>query len=137
MTGTSPSQDTTRKSGIGVVWTVILAILAIPIGIPLAIAVVSVIFAVLVTLISLLFSFLVVVVALFAAGILSTIVGLFFLFSDFAVGLFYTGSGLMLLGICVLTGMGLWHLGKLCIKGVAKLFNSIRRKLTKQERSAQ
>jgi uncharacterized membrane protein len=91
---------------------------------------------VLVTLVSLLFSFAVVVVALLAAGIFSAIAGFFLLFSNFAAGLFYLGAGLLLLGLCILVGMLLWRLGKLCVKGVAKLFNAIRKKLTKKERGA-
>jgi uncharacterized membrane protein len=132
-----PPQSPPRKSGIGVVWTVVLAILAIPVGVPLAITVIALIFAVLVTLAALLFSLIVTVVALLAAGILSAVAGFTYLFSNFAVGLFYLGAGLVALGLCILVGMGFWQLGKLCVKGVAKLFNAIRKKLTKKERGAQ
>jgi uncharacterized membrane protein len=132
-----PPQGQSRKSGLGVVWTIVLAILAIPIGVPLAIAVIAVIFAVLVALVALLFSFVVVVVALLASGVLASVIGFILLFSHFATGLFYLGAGLALLGLCLLVGFGFWKLGGLCVKGVAKLFNVIRKKLAKRERSAQ
>jgi uncharacterized membrane protein len=135
--GMPPQQQPPRKSGIGVVWAVVLAILAIPIGLPLAITVVALIFAVLVTLGALLFALAVTVVALLAAGVLSTIAGFIFLFTNFAVGLFYLGIGLVVLGVCILAGMGCWYLGKFCVKGVAKLFNTIRKRLTKKERGTQ
>jgi uncharacterized membrane protein len=131
----APPQAKPQKSGIGVIWTVILAILAIPIGIPLAIAVIVVIFAVLVALGAILVSLIAVVVAFLVASILSWIVGFCLLFTEFATGLFYLGVGLVASGLCILFGMAFWQLGKLCIRGVARLFNSIRKRLTKRERN--
>ncbi|MDR0347149.1 MAG: DUF1700 domain-containing protein [Coriobacteriales bacterium] len=121
----------------GVLITVILAILAIPIGLPLVIAVIALIFAVFVSLAALFFAFAATVLALLVTGLITVIVGFLLLFSNFAVGLFYMGVGLALIGLCILAGLGFWKLGRLCIKGVAKLFNAIRKKLTKRERSAQ
>ena len=126
-----------KKTGIGVIWTVVLAILAIPVGLPLAIGLCAVIFALLVALFALLFSLAAVVLALFVSGILAGIVGFFFLFSNFPIGLFYLGSGAVLIGVSLLFGYGFWQLQRLCIKGVARLFNAIRVKLTKKERVAQ
>jgi uncharacterized membrane protein len=125
------------KSGLGVVWTVILAILAIPIGVPLAIAVIALVFAVFVTLISLFFALGAVVVGFLATGILSWIVGFLLLFSDFSIGLFYLGIGFAAAGLCLLCGMAFWRLGKLSVKGIARLFNAIRKKLARRERGAQ
>ncbi|MDR1014553.1 MAG: DUF1700 domain-containing protein [Coriobacteriales bacterium] len=135
-TGGAPPKER-RGSGMHAVWIVVLAILALPIGLPVLIAVVAVIVSVLVTLVALLASFAAVVFSLLVAGVLAAIAGVLLLFSNSAVGLFYIGSGLVILGLGVLAGMGLWHLGRLCVKGVARLFNGIRRKLTKRERGAQ
>jgi uncharacterized membrane protein len=128
----APSQSGT-KSGLEAIWIVILAIFAIPIGVPLAVALVAVIFSLLVALAALLVSFGIVAVAFLAAGILACVVGFFFLFSEFPVGLFYMGAGLMILGLCILVAMGCRELAKLCVRGVALAINAIRKKLTKRE----
>jgi uncharacterized membrane protein len=124
------------NSGLKTMWLVILAIFAIPVGIPLAIALVAVVFALLVTLVALLFALAVVAVAFLATGILACVVGFLLLFSQFSVGLFYLGAGLVTLGFCVLVAIGCWYLAKLCVKGIARLFNAIRKKLTKRDEAA-
>jgi uncharacterized membrane protein len=132
-----PTPGRNPRSGFSVVWTVILAILAIPIGVPLAVAVIAVIFSVLVTLVALLATFAAVVVSLLAVGVLSGVIGFYFLFSEFSTGVFYLGMGFAATGASILCGMAFWKLGKLSVRGVARLFNAIRKKLTRRERSAQ
>jgi len=123
----------TKKSGMGVIWTVILGILAIPVGLPLAIALVAVIISVLAVLFSLLVSLAAIVLSFFVTGIVSGISGFIFLFSSTPVGLFYLGSGFALIGLSFLFAIAFWQLGMLSIKGVARLFNAIRKKLTRKE----
>jgi uncharacterized membrane protein len=122
-----------NDSGLKTIGIVLLAIFAIPVGIPLAIALISVVFGLLVALIAVLVSLFAVAAAFLATGIVACVIGFFFLFSEFAVGLFYLGVGLVTLGFCILVAIGCWYLAKLCIKGIAKLFNVIRKKLTKRE----
>ncbi|MCL1797983.1 MAG: DUF1700 domain-containing protein [Eggerthellaceae bacterium] len=129
-----PQAQTTEKSGIGVVWTVVLAILAIPVGLPVAATLFALIVSLLATLFAVLVSFAAVVVSFFAAGIALVVGGIILLFTNFAVGLFYFGSGLILFGLSVLLGIAFWQLGRLCIIGIAKLFNALRIKLAKKER---
>jgi uncharacterized membrane protein len=129
--------QTNSDSGLKTIGIVLLAIFAIPVGIPLAIALVSVIFGLLVALIAVLVSLFAVAAAFLTVGIVACVIGFFFLFTEFAVGLFYLGVGLVTLGFCVLVAVGCWHLAKLCIRGIAKLFNAIRRKLTKKKGIAQ
>jgi uncharacterized membrane protein len=132
----TPPQNTAPKSGISVIWAVVVGILAIPVGIPLAAALFALIVAVIVSLFAVLFSLCVTALALFAAGLLAFVAGFVLLFSDFATGLFYMGSGLVVLALFVLLSMGCWQLGKLCVRGVARLFNAIRKRLAKRERTA-
>ena len=126
-----------EKSGIGTVWTVVLAIFAIPIGLPLALSLVVLALAVLLILFALLITLAAIVVAFFAGGLAAGIVGFILLFSNFPVGLFYLGAGLILLGLFILCAIAFWQLWRLCIKGVARLFNAIRMKLTERKRVAQ
>ena len=125
-----------QKSGIGVVWTVILAILAIPVGIPLAAVLFALIVSVLAVLFSLLVSLAAIVFSFGVGGLASFIAGFFLLFASFPVGLFYLGSGLFLMGLAICLGIAFWYLWRAAIRGVAKLFNSIRKRLTKKERGA-
>jgi uncharacterized membrane protein len=112
---------------------VVIAILAIPVGLPLAIS----LFAVIISVLAVLFSFLVAlaaaVIALLVAGVATGAAGFFLLFVNTPTGMFYFGAGLVSLGFAILLGIAFWLLGRLCITGVAKLFNSIRKKLTKKE----
>ncbi|MDR2715995.1 MAG: DUF1700 domain-containing protein [Coriobacteriaceae bacterium] len=125
-----------EKSDFKVVWTVILAILAIPVGLPVAAALLAVIVAVLVSLVAVLVSFAGIAVSFFASGAFAGVAGLFLLFTDFAVGVFYVGVGLIALGISILLVIAFWQLGSLCVRGVARLFNTIRLKLAARERTA-
>jgi uncharacterized membrane protein len=130
-------QGQKKKSELGIIWAVILGILAIPVGIPLAIALVLLIFSVLITLFSLLISLGAVALGLFIAGIIFVFAGIFLLFVSPPVGIFYIGSGLVVLGFFVLLAVAFGVLGRLSIRGVAKLFNAIRVKLSRRERVTQ
>jgi uncharacterized membrane protein len=130
-----PPQSTPKKSGVGVVWTVVLALLAVPVGLPLAIALIAVVFALFVTLGALLFALAAVVVAFLVAAVICGFVGIYLLFADFVTGLFYLGTSLATMGLCILFGMAFWQLGKLCMQGVARLLNTIRKRLTQHERN--
>ncbi len=131
------AQPQKRKSEMGVVWAVVLAILAIPVGIPLAAALVGIIIAVLATLFSLLIALFAVVISLFVAGVVSLVMGIIMMFSSPPVGLFYVGSGLVIFGFFILLAIAFVVLARLAIRGVAKLFNAIRVKLSRRERVSQ
>jgi len=131
-----PVQPAKQSSPWKTVWIVILAIFAIPVGVPLLIVLAAVIFAVLVVLFAVLIALAATVVGIFAGGILSIVAGFILLFSNFATGLFYMGCGLLVLGLALLFGWLFWKLGGLLIKGVAKLFNLIRGKVSKKNRDA-
>ncbi|MDR2671817.1 MAG: DUF1700 domain-containing protein [Coriobacteriales bacterium] len=133
-TGQAQLQRKSRKQGLGTVWTVVLAILAIPLGVPLAIVLFALIIAVLAVLFAALVTMIAVVVALLVYGLVCSAGGLVLLFTHLATGLFYSGVGLVSLALCVLLAIAFLKLGRLCITGVARFFNAIRKRLQNRER---
>ncbi|MDR3315777.1 MAG: hypothetical protein LBS98_04800 [Coriobacteriales bacterium] len=133
----APQQEAPKKNSTPkVILIVILAIFALPVGVPLLVSAVAVIIAMLAGLASVLIGFAAVVFSLLATGVVAVVIGLVLLFSDFATGLFYLGGGFALLGVSLLFGALFYKLGGVCVKGVAKFFNWIRLKLSKKERGA-
>ncbi|MDR0350128.1 MAG: DUF1700 domain-containing protein [Coriobacteriales bacterium] len=131
-----PPQSAKKPLGLNTVWIIILAILAIPLGIPLAATLIGLIVTVLALLFALFVTFVALVVSFAAVGLVAGVSGISLLFVNPPVGLFYLGGGLALCGLAILAAMAFLQLGRLCVRGVAWLFNSIRKKLTKRERGA-
>ncbi|HBT95828.1 MAG TPA: hypothetical protein DEB24_07010 [Coriobacteriia bacterium] len=130
-------QPEKKKSDMGIVWAVLLGILALPVGIPLAIALFALILAVLLMLFALLITLGVAVIALAIAGVVSVFTGIVLLFVSPPAGIYYIGSGLVGLGFFILLAIAFGALARFAIRGVAKLFNAIRVKLSRKERVAQ
>ena len=95
------------KVRLKTVYVAILAIFALPIGLPLAVAA----FAIVISLAAVVFSVVITGIALVLAGIVSLVYAPFALMQDFWHGIFAGGIGLAVLGI-----------GILIFKGSAKLF---------------
>ncbi|MDR2196977.1 MAG: DUF1700 domain-containing protein [Coriobacteriales bacterium] len=130
------TQSSGTKSAMPVVLIVLLAIFALPIGLPLAAAVLALVIAVFAGLLALFVAFIAMVIALLVCGVLASVCGFILLFSEFAAGLFYLGFGIASLGLSLLLAFGFIKLGHLLIKGVAYLFNNIRRRLSKKNTEA-
>ena len=121
------------------VWIIILAVFAIPIGLPILMALLSIPFSIFIGAVT-------VFIALFFAGaalILSGIAGIasvpMLLFSDFGSGVFTGGMGLISIGIGILIVVMISRLFSvffnflaLCMKRLARLF---RKKRTAEELS--
>lgn len=111
-----------RRGGLGAVWTVILAICAAPVAIPLAIALVTVAFA-------LVLAVLCVVFAVGVAGVLCVAFGVFSAVSGFGVILshglattmYFVGGGMLVIGVGFLLIAGVAFLAGLCFKGIVRL----------------
>jgi uncharacterized membrane protein len=119
-----------------VLLVVLLAIFALPIGLPIAAAICGLIVAVFAILFALFVSFFALCISLLAVGVLSLVCGFILLFTQFPVGLFYLGLGLGALGLCLLFSLLFIKLGQLLVKGVVLFFNSIRKRLSKKSREA-
>ncbi|MDR1689100.1 MAG: DUF1700 domain-containing protein [Clostridiales bacterium] len=93
-----------RKSGIGTMWSIILAVWAVPVGLPIAIAVVSVAFSLLIVMLSLIVTFGATGAALILAGIVYLITVPFIAASHFASAVLFTGVAFFAAGV------GIWLL---------------------------
>jgi uncharacterized membrane protein len=126
-----------KTSAMSTVLIVLLAIFALPLGLPLGIVIVALIITLFAVVFVLLISFMATVVGFLISGVLVTICGFILLFIDFSAGLFYLGCGLAAIGLMLLFGVLFAKLTQLIVKGIALLFNAIRRAVTKKRREGQ
>jgi uncharacterized membrane protein len=91
-----------RRSGFKTAWVIILALFAVPVGLPLLIAVGAVAFALFVSLAAVVFAVGVSGFAVVVTGIASLIAFPFVLAQDLGFGLIVAGAGLISLGIGIL-----------------------------------
>ncbi|MDR0459247.1 MAG: hypothetical protein LBG68_02120 [Coriobacteriales bacterium] len=132
--GAYPQPNVTEKktnSALNAILIVLLAIFALPIGIPVAAAVISLVIALFASVGSFIIAVLAAGLALLVGGIASIVLGFVLLFSSWATGLFYIGIGLLVLSLALLFNLGMFYLCRLIFKGIALLFNAIRKKVSK------
>jgi uncharacterized membrane protein len=96
---TADEPETPKRRRLSTTWAVILAIFALPIGLPIALAAVSVAIALLVVVFSLLLSFGATAFALVAAGAFGLIMGFAAIFQNMPLAIMYLGAALFTLGI--------------------------------------
>lgn len=92
------SEDSAKK-GLSIIWTVLLAILASPIALPLALAVVILALAIILVIFFLLISFGIMGSAFVLSGFISFIIGIIVLFEHFATGILFIGIALLMIGV--------------------------------------
>jgi len=128
-TQTEPAK---KQSPLSTIVIVLLAIFALPIGLPIAAVLFALVIALVATVGSLFIGAVATGVSLLLASIAIIAAGIVLLFSQWAVGLFYLGCGLMLFSLSLLFNLGMYHLLRLIFKGIAYMFDSIRRALTRR-----
>ena len=91
-----------RKRMLPIVWTVILAIFAVPVGLPLAVAVAAVAIALLAVIFSLVVAFGATAFGLFAGGLAAAVASIIALFQNVPLALMMLGSTLVILGLGIM-----------------------------------
>ena len=114
------------KKGISAVWLAILGVFAIPVGVPIAVAAFVIIIAILIVILAVIISFFAVAISLFAGGAASVILGFAVIFASPMTTLFAVGAGLALMAIGYFVWIFMVWISKICLKGIATLFNKIR-----------
>ena len=101
---TGGSDDTVkdRKLALSVLWTVILAVFAVPVGLPIAVAVAVVAIALLVVIFSLVIAFGATAIGLFAGGIAAVLGSVLALFQNAPLALTMFGSALVIIGLGIM-----------------------------------
>ncbi|MDR1217539.1 MAG: DUF1700 domain-containing protein [Oscillospiraceae bacterium] len=103
-----------KRGGARTASMIVLAIFALPIGLPLAIAFAAVAFSVAVAVLAVLASFGVAAASLILGGLICSLIGAAAILRDFALGLAVTGEGLIMLGagwLALLAFVWLWKRG--------------------------
>lgn len=116
------SREGSRRSGLGAVWTVVLAICAAPIAVPLILGLVAVALGLVVAVLALVLGIGAGGVACVAAGIVSAWAGLNVIFSSgLATTMYFVGLGLLSSGIGVAMLAGAVALARVCFTGIARM----------------
>ena len=116
-----PPKEAKPKSGLSAVWTVILAVFAAPIALPLAIAIAAVAFALVVVAAALVLSFFAVSIGLMVGGVFGFFVGCATLGVHVPTGLCAIGAGIALAGVGLLLFLPVLWFAKATFTGIARL----------------
>lgn len=130
---TTGEKDIQKKKGISTAWTVLLAIFALPIGLPVAITVAVLALALIIVALSLVISLFAVALSVVLSGIGALITAVVMIPTSFAVALFYLGTGLFALGLGYLISIGVYDLSKRMFIWIAKIINNIRLKIQNRQ----
>lgn len=101
-TGDTPKTEKLERRGLSIVWAVILAIFAAPIGLPIAAALVVVALSLLIVVLSVLFVLGASALGLTVGGVGGFVFGVIALFYDIPLALLTAGAALTMLGIGIL-----------------------------------
>ena len=110
-----------KKSKAPLLWIIILAVFSAPITLPLAITVAAVVFSLIITVFALCLAFFIAGFAVLINGIVMIIAAFYFALSSLPTFLFYSGSGLVCIGVGTAFLLGTYQLSKVTVKGIQKL----------------
>jgi uncharacterized membrane protein len=124
--GSEPLPSQAKKSSpLKTMWIVILAVFAIPIGIPVAIALVAVVFSLLVALFSVFLGLFASALGMAVAGLALACVGVVALFAQPIDAIAILGVALICISLGLALGIGTIKLCQLTIKAITWIFARI------------
>lgn len=123
---TAGEKDLKKKKGLSTAWTVLLAVFALPIGVPVAIAVAVVALALIIVALAIIISLFAVALAVVVYGIASLFSAIMMIPVSPPVALFYFGIALLGLGLGYLISIGVYDLSKRIFIWIARLINRMR-----------
>jgi uncharacterized membrane protein len=110
------------KKGMNKVWSVILAIFAAPIALPIAVSAAAVAFALLVSLFAVYFSFAAAGMGMVAGGLAYIVLGVLVIFQDIPTALLLAGCGLFAFGLGALLTRLIIKLSRASFNALARVF---------------
>lgn len=125
-------KDTKKKKGISIAWTVLLAVFALPIGLPVAVSIAIIALSLIIVALAFVISLFAVAISLTLSGLFSLIAGGAVIPTDPAVAVFYIGCGLFALGLGYILTLGFYDLSKSIFIWIAKFINKMRLKAQKK-----
>lgn len=108
------------KRGLSAVWTVVLAIFAAPIALPVAIAIAAVAFSLVLVAAVVILAFVIAAVGLIVSGVAAFLLGCVALFTNFLTGVFAVGAGFAVGGLGILLLLPVLHLGRSLFTAIAR-----------------
>ena len=121
------------KKGLSTAWTVLLAIFALPVGLPIAVSIAVVAISLIVVAFSLVISLYATAFSLAAYGLFSLVTAVIMIPTSLAVSLFYLGAGLLGLGLGFILVIAITMFSKQLFVWIAKLINNIRLKIRNRQ----
>lgn len=128
-----PAEKPKKSAGM-IALLCVLAVFAIPIGVPLVIAAAAVVFSLIVSVCAVLFSLYITAIALIIAGLVTACVSFTVLLESPPTTMMFLGVGLLLIGIGLMMAVGMTALIKVTFQGIAALMRLIFRR-KKHEKS--
>lgn len=113
-------QSITQKNKFPLWAIILIAVFAIPVGLPIAIALFSIVFALIISLFAILLAFFATAAALFLSGVIIFVFSFALMFQHFPTALMLLGGSLILLGISILIYLGVYILTKNLINFIIK-----------------
>jgi len=113
------------KPRIGVLWAVVLGILAAPVGAPLAAGLFVCVMALIIAALAIVFALFVTAVSLVLGGLSMVVTGALVITQDFTTFAWYAGGGLILITIGLLGTFGMTQVARLAVRGLARWVGSI------------
>ena len=130
---TTTEKNVKDKKGLSTVWIVLLAVFALPVGLPIAVSVAVVAISLLAVAFTVVISLYATALAVVVSGIFSLIAAVVLIPASFPVSVFYLGMGLLSLGLGYILSVGVFILSKQIFIWIARLINSIRLKIKNRQ----
>ncbi|RHW47430.1 hypothetical protein DS832_04600 [Bombilactobacillus bombi] len=130
---THPINHQRSQSDLRAVWWIILGILAMPVGIPILSALLGIIVATISVICALIIGFWGLIFALAGIGLTIVVKAIPLLWTQWQVGLFYTGCGLVALALVALIVPMLIHLIRIVIDASFQLIRRLGHKVFKNQ----
>lgn len=115
--------ENVKNKGLPTWAIVLIAIFAVPIGIPLLIALLAVVFALAISIFAIIFSLFVTGFALILSSGLLFVISIVMAFIHFPTSLMLLGSSMVIIGVGTLLSVGTYQLSKLVILLIKKIFS--------------
>lgn len=119
-----------RMNGFG---TAILLLFALPIGLPLAIGVAAVVFALMLCIVVFVFALALAFAAVGVAGIAGVLISFVLWIATPATGLFFSGAGVLMIGVGILGGFFVMKLWGASFKLLKSIFSAVIRRSKRTE----
>ncbi len=122
------------KRGLSAIWIGILAVFAVPIGVPLALGAGAVVLAAGLVIMLFVFSVIVLAFSITVSSVPCIVISIWLLFTSFADGVATFGLGLISLGAGILLIIGSIALGKWMLNAVTRMFGKLAGRRIRYER---